>query len=209
VGTGGNDVLQGTNGPDTINGGSGGDDIYGYGGNDTLTGGNNNDDIFGGAGNDTIDGNVNNDEIYGGSGNDTIHGNDNADTIYGGSGNDTMFGDDNVDTLIGGYGADTMNGGTNNDIFLYLDVKDTGDTINGFVSGDKLDLSAIASGDADGAFNWGGQQTGATVQAHSVTWYTSAGNVVVLADTDGILTTAEFMITLTGVTSVVAGDFTL
>ena len=84
------------------------------------------------------------------------------------------------------------------DTIYYIDLKDTGDTINNFVSGeDKINLSAIDSGDVDHAFNWGGQQTGQYVQAHSVTWFQSGSDVVVLADTDGNLTTAEFSMTLT------------
>jgi hypothetical protein len=61
----------------------------------------------------------------------------------------------------------------------------------------------------DQAFAWGGQQTGQYLQAHSVTWFQSGSGVVVLADTDGNLTTAEFSMTLTGISSLNQNDFLL
>jgi hypothetical protein len=86
------------------------------------------------------------------------------------------------------------------------------DTVSNFVLGqDKIDLSAIdadASTGGNDAFAWGGQVLNyPVVQAHAVTWYTNGTNVELLADTDGVLTTAEFHITLTGVTSLAQTDF--
>jgi hypothetical protein len=96
--------------------------------------------------------------------------------------------------------------------FKFLSLNDTNDTINSFVTGtDKLDFSAIDAvpGGGDNAFAWGGQTSGAQVMANSITWYTDGTNVYVLADTDGNLGTAEFEVTLTGITTIAQTDFTL
>jgi Ca2+-binding RTX toxin-like protein len=181
----------------------------------TVNGSNSTSDIlFGGAGNDTLNGLSQDDTLYGGSGNDTLNGGNGTDTLYGGSGTDGVNGDNGGDILIGGYGADTVNPGSGSaDIIRYLSLLDTNDTIIGFeVGSDKIDLSAIdANSNVGGAqdFVWGDSQTGQYVEAHSVTWFTSGGNVTVLADTDGDLTTAEFSITLNGITSINESDFIL
>ncbi len=180
-------------------------------GSQTLDGGAGSQTLYGGSGNDILSGNSSSDTLYGGSGNDILNGNNAGDTLYGGSGNDTINGGNGGDMIIGGYGADAINAGNGSDTIRYLDLKDTGDTIIGFESGtDKIDLLALDANNAAGgnqAFAWGGQQDGAFVLANSVTWYTTGGNVVVLVDTDGDLTTAEFSITLTGITSLALSDF--
>ena len=177
----------------------------------TSTDGTGDGTLYGGAGNDVLNGNSGDDTLYGGSGNDSINGNNDDDVLYGGSGNDSINGAGGDDTVIGGYGADTVDGGAGNDTIRYLDLLDTNDAINGFVSGtDKLDLSAIdadSSTVANDAFGWGGQQTGAIVVANSVTWSTDGTNVYLYADTNGNLTNAEFAITLNGITSIQQTDF--
>ncbi len=179
----------------------------------TITGSNVNspETIYGGGGDDIINGRNGSDTIYGGSGDDTINGDSIGDTLYGGSGNDTIGGGSGNDTIIGGFGADSITGGANSDTIRYLDLLDTGDTITDFKSGtDKIDLSAIDANNAvDGnqAFAGGGEQGGLFALANSVTWYVDNGNTVVLADTDGDVTTAEFSITLTGVTNLALTDF--
>ncbi|HEV8681134.1 MAG TPA: cadherin domain-containing protein [Stellaceae bacterium] len=171
--------------------------------------------IYGGGGNDHINGTNGDDLIYGGSDNDDINGNNGIDTIYGGSGNDTITGSNQNDVIIGGYGADILTGGggsASNDTFKFLDLCDTNDIITDFndAGDDTFDFSAIDSGNGvDGVFAWGGQQTGAVVVAHGITWYQSGGDVVVLADTDGVLTSAEFAVTLTGTTTLAQADFIL
>jgi Ca2+-binding RTX toxin-like protein len=223
LGSGGANTLYGSDFGETFNAGGGNDTVYGRGGNDTINGQDAADtSLYGQAGDDLINGGAGGDTIYGGSGNDTIYGMqdpetspppDGGDTIYGGSGSDTIFGQAGNDLIVGGYGADLLDGGSGADTFKYLDLKDTNDTISGFVSGsDKIDLQALDANSnvgGDQAFAWGGQQTGQYVQAHSVTWFTSGGNVTVLADTDGDLTTAEFSITLNGITSINESDFIL
>lgn len=49
-------IVEGTGGDDTLNGGDGWDDLYGEGGDDVLNGGADEDLLFGGAGNDTMTG---------------------------------------------------------------------------------------------------------------------------------------------------------
>jgi Ca2+-binding RTX toxin-like protein len=158
-----------------------------------------------------LDGSNGTDAIFGSSGDDDIMGGNDADTIYGGAGNDTIAGGGGNDTIVGGYGSDTIDGGNGTDTIRYLDLKDTNDTINGFISGtDLIDLSAIDADENDPGnqdFAWGGQKAGPFVQANSVTWYTDGVNVVVLADTDGDIATAEFQITLAGITSIAQTDF--
>jgi hypothetical protein len=214
-------IYAGANG-DTLNGGSGDDYLYGQAGADTLNGGDGDDHIFGGSGNDSINGGIGNDTIYAGTGQETgsntIFGGSGDDTVYAGSGQDTIVGEAGADHIYGGYGSDTINLGLNDDSSIdtahYLSLQDTNDTIGGFVSGqDKIDLStldAILGGDDD-AFVWSDQTPTNTAQvaANSVSWYTSGGNVTVIADTDGNTATAEFQITLTGVTTISQNDFIL
>ena len=132
-----------------------------------------------------------------------------GDVLYGGSGSDTLNGGDATDVLIGGYGRDTIDGGNGNDTILSLN--DTNDIINNFVSGDKIDLSAIdANSSVKSNQPYVGMQVAdfPVVQANSVTWYraSSSANVEVLASTDSDVTTAEFHLTLTGVTSPLQTD---
>jgi VCBS repeat-containing protein len=170
---------------------------------------NGNDTIYGGAGADTINGGAGDDIIYGGSGGDTLGGGNDGDRLYGGSGSDTISGGNSNDVIIGGYGADTLTGSAGNDTFVYLDARDTNDTITDFTSGaDKIDLSAI---DADPLFagDQGFTFGGTTATAHGIWYAQSGGNVIVYVDTDGNVSTAELAITLTGVSSVGSGDFLL
>ena len=215
----GNDSLVGDSGDDELDGGYGDDTLYGGSGHDTLSGGPGTDTLYGGSQGDEIGGGADGDIIYGGAGDDIIQGDAGNDIIWGGSGNDTISGNGGNDTIYGGFGADVLNGGTEVDTMVFLGLQDTNDTIVGFVSGvDKLDLFAI---DADSsiagnqAFAFlAADQGSAMLAAHSISWYYSASlpggaGVVVLADTDGTASTAEFMLTLRGTTSVQLSDFTL
>lgn len=97
VGTGGPDVIVGTDASQSIQGGGGDDIICGKGGHDNISGGSGNDVIDGGAGNDNIDGDGGNDEIHGGSGDDKM---------LGGGGRDQIIGDGGRDVASGGDGRD-------------------------------------------------------------------------------------------------------
>jgi Ca2+-binding RTX toxin-like protein len=203
---------------DTLSGGGGDDHLFGHGGNDVINGQNGGDtQLYGQAGDDTITGGSGQDTIYGGSGDDTLYGNepppsnetgDTQDLIYGGSGNDTIYGQGNADSIIGGYGADTLSGGGGNDSFVYLDVKDTNDTITDFAAGDKIDFSAIDANSAlagDQGFAFGGT----TATANGVWYAVVGGSAVVYVDTDGNAATAELSLTLNGVSSLSGSDFLL
>lgn len=188
----------------------GGDDtVYGGGGDDTVIGNTGNDLLYGQSGNDVLTGDAGLDVLYGGSGDDTITGGNDADHIYGGSGADFLNGLAGDDIIIGGFGADRLLGGTGSDIFRMVDLRDTNDSIADFQIGiDKLDLSALdADGStvADDAFLWGGT----TRTAHGV-WMVSDGqNTMVFADTDGNVDTAEFMVKVLTLSSVMINDLVL
>jgi Ca2+-binding RTX toxin-like protein len=90
-GTEGRDKLEGTALNDLIRGFSGDDAIEGSSGNDCLLGGAGNDKITGGAGNDMIDGGAGNDKIIGGAGNDVIDGKTGFDSCNGSSGTNIII----------------------------------------------------------------------------------------------------------------------
>jgi hypothetical protein len=122
-GTDGDDVIEGTEGPDCISGGNGNDRIDAFGGEDVIHGGN---------GSDRIDAFPGNDTVYGENGDDFLRGAEDNDTVYGGSGNDeldgsfddpvetattndTLFGEAGDDRLEGGAGTDSCDGGSGTD----------------------------------------------------------------------------------------------
>ncbi len=192
TGTTGNDSLSGTPVYNTIVALAGDDRIYGYTGSIAL---------YGQAGNDTIY-NYFAVLIYGGSGNDTIYNQNNGAIIYGGSGNDTISGAlSSQDTIYGGYGADTLydRGGTTT--FGYLDIRDTGDVVNGFdAAKNKLDFSAIDADPLNAADQAFTLANSSTVTAHGINYFDDgAGNTKVWADTDGDSATVELEITLAGI----------
>jgi Ca2+-binding RTX toxin-like protein len=103
-GLGGDDLLQGSFGADTLDGGDGNDDIVDnvFGNDDDTT----RDVLIGGAGDDTIRSEGGADVIDGGEGNDHITASGDGATIDGGAGNDaisTYGGNVQVD---GGEGVD-------------------------------------------------------------------------------------------------------
>jgi VCBS repeat-containing protein len=176
--------------------------LFGTSGNDTINAQNGVDTVYGWGGNDVIDGGQGVDTVYGGSGDDTIRGSQANDGLFGGSGSDVIYGDQDDDLIVGGYGADTLSGAQGADRFAYLSVRDTNDTILDFVHGtDVIDVDALN-------FNTP-VNSGAFTAAHDLVWFVQGGNTVVLGDTDGDLTTAEFMVTLNGVTTLSAGDFVI
>jgi hypothetical protein len=156
-GRGGNDVMFGGDGGDTLYGdrdyyksGEANDDtLFGGDGDDQLYGGGGDDQIDGGDGADVIHGDLNYDHadsgadtVSGGAGDDTIYGNSGADTLGGGSGDDVVHGDfsgfysdgDGGDVIYGDGGADTLYGGGGDDS-LFGGSGD--DTIIGGVAGDE------------------------------------------------------------------------
>jgi VCBS repeat-containing protein len=193
----------------------------------SITGGSGADTIYGGGGADTINGNGGDDIIYAGSGNDTVDGNNGGDRVYGGSGNDNITGSNGDDILVGGYGADSITGSNGNDTFVYLNQRDTGDTITDFSkqvnNTDKIDLSggtstvgAIADPNHVATFyctTFAGDlgsdpNAPATLGAHSVGFHYNGTNTIVYVDTDGV-TGADMEITLSGNIALTSSDFLL
>ena len=84
--------------------------IKGFGGDDVLYGEEGNDSIDGGDGNDIIVGGKGDDILYGEEGNDSIDGGDGNDIIVGGKGDDILDGGDGDDTYVFniGDGADII-----------------------------------------------------------------------------------------------------
>jgi Ca2+-binding RTX toxin-like protein len=233
IGTAGDDVLIGTAGADSINGLQGSDTLQGLAGDDTLIGGNGSDTLDGGVYNDRLNGGNGSDTLLGGDGDDTLNSGEGSDTLKGGEGSDKLRGGDGDDTLQGGKGRDTLQGGKGDDSLTGGAGKDvfTGgsgadhfiftpgdfpvgtpfDTITDFnhSQGDKIVLSAIDAidGGADNAFSFigSGSFSGVAGQLHYVV---GTGRVTVEGDTNGD-SVADFSITVLGVSSLVAGDFTL
>lgn len=181
------------------------------------------DGIYGGF---TIANGVTIENASGGSGDDTIRGNDARNALGGNDGQDQIFGLAGRDHLMGGGGADLLcggaaldhlKGGAGADDFLYLALDDSGavrasaDRIAGFVSGsDHVDLSGLdgqSGGTADDAFVW----IDTDAFSHTVgelRWQAIGAGVLVQGDRDGD-GVADFALLLTGVNSVVVGDFML
>ncbi|MHA3960281.1 hypothetical protein [Synechococcus sp. LTW-G] len=111
------DIIQGEDYSEKINGSRGNDRISGGGGNDILLGGKDNDWINGNQGNDEIFGNLGDDTLLGGKDNDWINGNQGNDEIFGNLGDDTLFGGQDNDWIDGGAGNDSLHGGYGADTF--------------------------------------------------------------------------------------------
>jgi Ca2+-binding RTX toxin-like protein len=163
-----NQLLQGTNGNDSINGFGGNDTINGLGGNDSLIGGNDNDIVNGDGGNDILKGGNGNDTVDGGTGNDRVLGNNGNDFLTGGEGNDRVIGQSGDDVIVGvnsssntpGLGeVDIFTGGANADTFVL------GDGTKAFYD----DGIVVTRGNTDRAviqdFN---KASGDTIQLHGV-----------------------------------------
>ena len=119
----------GTEGSDTLEGGSGSDTLSGLGGSDTLRGNDGEDRLLGGTGNDVVSGGRGGDWLWGQNGDDYLFGGDGVDILFGMSGNDVLFGD---------YGGDILLGGSGND-YIYGDYGGTDDGTPGARNGDGND----------------------------------------------------------------------
>ena len=119
---GGNDIIHGRNGDDTINGGAGNDTLYGDDGDDTLNGNLGDDNLIGGDDSDTLDG---------GDGNDVLNGSGGSDILRGGAGSDTL------DDVLGG---NTIDGGAGDDFINNLGSREWVDTVTGGSGRDVFEL---------------------------------------------------------------------
>jgi CSLREA domain-containing protein len=144
IGSGGDDDLTGTEGPDAFLMLAGNDTATGLGGNDAFCGGDGNDSAAGGAGDDTAQGDAGNDAFSGGDGDDTDAGGEGDDTTSGDAGNDTAQGDAGNDVVNGGDGNDQLKGLAGKDRLKGADGKDRvkggngKDRLNGGMGKDKL-----------------------------------------------------------------------
>ena len=110
-------------------------------GNDTLDGGTGFDVLLGAEGDDSIDGGAGDDWLLGGEGADTLAGGEGNDTLLGGEGADSLSGGAGADTLAGGAGNDTLTGGAGADTFVYAPDYAT-DRVSDFANGeDVIDLT--------------------------------------------------------------------
>jgi len=100
-------LIEGTNGPDTINASKGNNIICGYGGDDK---------IWGRGGDDVIIGDLGEDELYGNNGMDILWGGPDEDVLYGGFHTDGVFGNCDEDEVRPQAGHDFGYGGNDDDI---------------------------------------------------------------------------------------------
>ncbi len=123
--------------------------VRSMGGQDMISGLDGDDTLEGGAGRDTLDGGNNEDALFGGAGADLLRGGDHNDTLNGGAGDDILRGNAGNDFLSGGAGRDVMRGGSGEDVFHFAALNESmatqPDRILDFTQGlDMLDVSGIA-----------------------------------------------------------------
>jgi len=167
-----------------------------------------------GGGNDTLNGNTGDDTLNGSTGNDRVSGDAGNDLVIGGSGDDTLNGNLGEDTLYGGAGADVLTGGSGADRFDFDAVTESGttaatrDRITDFKrsQGDQIDLSDIDSNGAAAGDPEFSLVTGAFTARGQLRF--DAATHVLYGNTDSDAG-AEFSILLSGINSVVVGDFIL
>lgn len=225
----GDDLLYGKDGSDTLYGGVGNDTLYGGAGNDVLNGGFGSDVLAGELGNDryVVDHVGDIVKEYETGGTDLVHSsvsytllaNVEHLTLTGtatinGRGNtldNVIKGNGAANVLTGGAGKDIMTGGSGKDVFDFNLVTESvvgarKDVITDFVSGvDKIDLSGIDAvvGGSDNAFRF--INTGAfTSVAGQLRWNVATHTLQGDTNGNGVV---DVEIQLTGVTSVVSGDF--
>ncbi|MEO6309029.1 MAG: calcium-binding protein, partial [Nitrospiraceae bacterium] len=114
-----NNVLVGTSGANTLDGGASNDIVHGGEGNDTLLGGSGDDTLLGGFGTDVLNAGSGHDVLNGGDGTDTLDGGAGDDQLLGGAGNDALTGGSGADQFTGGTGNDTLTGGSGNDLYNF------------------------------------------------------------------------------------------
>ncbi len=231
----GNFAGDGNDGDNLLTGGAGADTLTGGAGNDTLDGGVGIDSLVGGAGDDTyiVDNAGDRVEEVAGGGNDTVRTSLATYTLaanienlvytgtgtFAGTGNadaNAITGGARADTLRGGGGADTLTGGGGADRFVLSDATQspvaTPITIADFstADGDRIDLSGMDANSATPAndsFTFIGTALFSGV-AGEVRIQAVGADLQVLGDLNGD-GTADFAITLTALTTLVATDIVL
>lgn len=179
---GGNNYVDGGAGDDIIGSmGDNADKIYGGAGDDMIDAGPGNDYVHGGADNDIIYGGYGEDSIFGDSGDDAIYGGHDNDVINGGSGEDYLDGGSGDDQIEGGPGADFIDGGLGEDTFVYTNVLEFGDVMDGVDTtpgaSDVFDFSKLFDGAVASV-----QQA---IAGGYLQWIQSGANVLIQIDLDG------------------------
>ncbi|BAZ38633.1 glycerophosphoryl diester phosphodiesterase [Calothrix sp. NIES-4101] len=149
-GTGGDDVLYGSDKDELFAAGAGNNTIYGNEGKNIFIAGNGNNIAYGGSSDDVFFlGNGNNliyanegiNKITTGSGNDLIYGGSQADLIYSGAGDDLIYANEGNNVISAGTGNNTVYSGSGNDKFL-LDTGVGSTTIFNYGSNDQISLGS-------------------------------------------------------------------
>ena len=139
-------LVNGTDDPDSLDGGTGADEIFGFLGDDHLSGSSGDDLLHGGAGDDDLNGGADNDILIGDSGADFILGDSGDDILEGGTGRDVLLGLEGNDVHLGGEDSDFLAGGEGND---YYEGGSGDDVIMGGAG-----VDAVFGGDGNDAI-WG------------------------------------------------------
>ncbi len=155
-------IIEGTDGPDSLEGTDGADSILGNGGSDSIDDDGAGDDVLrGGLGNDTLrDSSDSNDLLDGGPDDDILIAGGGDDSLLGGDGNDTLNAQRGADTLAGGdgsdilwaNGSDSLMGESGNDT-LFADGSNN--TIDGGAGNDNL-AGTFFNDFTDNVFRGGG-----------------------------------------------------
>jgi Ca2+-binding RTX toxin-like protein len=227
----GDDLVITGAGDDTVFGSSGNDHILTGDDNDVVTAGADDDFVNTGAGDDIVYSILNdgNDVYDAGEGLNDVFDfsalSDNVQVDLGagqfGSATGAQIGSDTLsgfEHVVGGAGDDTITannaqndlaGGQGEDVFVFNTVASAdGDHITDFTTGDKIDLTSIAS-----SFNFGG--TGEFELLSSGSSFTAAGQLIVSQDGDNLKlegnvdnnTEADFSILISGKSSLDQSDF--
>ena len=224
-GNGGNDFILSGAGDDTVLAGSGDDTVFADAGNDLIFGEAGRDVVHAGAGNDTIFAAV-------GDGNDVYHGDAGIDTLdfeavtsnlivdlgtvgIGSassmeSGADTLSSIENVvggsgnDTIYASNAANVLNGGAGHDVFVFRSAQAAnGDSIEGFSSGDRIDLGPLYSGLT---FDFDTAMSADFTMAGSLRLEIVGGDTLIQGNTDNDAE-ADFQIRVVGVTDLDKANF--
>ena len=223
---GANLMFVGGSGDDTITGGTGNSVIVGGAGNDVITGGSGREILVGGAGDDTITAGSGQTCAWLGSGHNSFQGGAGTDLVFARDGTDVITAGTGQLIVQAGSGDATVTGGAGGDLVF------TGSGTLHFTAGAAGDTVVVGRGDADIALGAGADvlRVGFGHGSATVTGFTHGSDKIDLslfhlpsfavlqacadlsANADGnIVLTAPGCMTLTlvGVASVTADDFTL
>jgi Ca2+-binding RTX toxin-like protein len=157
-------LIEGTQGPDTINASKANNVICGYGGDDRIWGRGGDDIIIGDLGDDELYGNNGIDILWGGPGKDVLYGGFHTDGVFGNcdedevrpqAGHDFGHGGNDDDVMDGFFGHDQLRGGPGDDSAWGRNGNDwlLGGTGDDFLSGGKGPRDDADGGDGSDTCN--------------------------------------------------------